>query len=173
MIRACSIALVLVFVPVAHAQDSWQFRWQKGQTLNYKIKHVTSVTEVIENTKNSSQSTLDLVNRTFQLRTCEIEIDGKLPRPCLEYHLKRCLGPCVKGLCTPEEYREAARDVRMLLEGKDKQEDYINRYGAIFGRKFKKMFNAGDWAKPLALDDRTDYMLPNPALQNTSGVEKH
>ncbi len=68
-----------------------------------------------------ARRTLDLVNRTFQLRTCEIEIDGKLPRPCLEYHLKRCLGPCVKGLCTPEEYREAARDVRMLLEGKDKQ----------------------------------------------------
>ena len=61
----------------------------------------------------------------------------------------------------------------LFLEGKDKQEDYINRYGAIFGRKFKKMFNAGDWAKPLALDDRTDYMLPNPALQKISGVEKH
>jgi hypothetical protein len=63
MIRACSIALVLVIIPVAHAQESWQFRWQKGQTLNYKIKHITSVAEVIENTKNSSQSTLDLVNR--------------------------------------------------------------------------------------------------------------
>jgi len=35
------------------------------------------------------------------LRTCDIEIDGKAPRPCLEYHIKRCLGPCVKGLCTP------------------------------------------------------------------------
>ena len=68
-----------------------------------------------------ARNTLNLVNRAFQLRTCEIEIDGKLPRPCLEYHLKRCLGPCVKGLCTQDEYQEAAADVRTLLEGKDKE----------------------------------------------------
>lgn len=68
-----------------------------------------------------ARNTLNLVNRAFQLRTCEIEIDGKLPRPCLEYHLKRCLGPCVKGLCTLDEYREAAADVKTLLEGKNKE----------------------------------------------------
>ncbi len=68
-----------------------------------------------------ARKTLNLVNRAFQLRTCEIEITGKLPRPCLEYHLKRCLGPCVKGLCTQEEYTEAAADVKVLLEGKNKE----------------------------------------------------
>lgn len=68
-----------------------------------------------------ARKTLDLVNRAFMLRTCEIEINGKLPRPCLEYHLKRCLGPCVKGLCTQEEYQEAARDVKILLDGKNKE----------------------------------------------------
>jgi excinuclease ABC subunit C len=66
-----------------------------------------------------ARRTIDLINRTFQLRTCDIEIDGKAPRPCLEYHIKRCLGPCVKGLCTPEDYQEAVRDVRMLLEGRN------------------------------------------------------
>jgi excinuclease ABC subunit C len=64
---------------------------------------------------------LDLVNRTFQLRTCDIEIDGKLPRPCLEYHLKRCLAPCVSDLCKPEEYQEAVKDAKMFLEGKNKE----------------------------------------------------
>jgi excinuclease ABC subunit C len=68
-----------------------------------------------------ARKTLDLINRAFQMRTCEIDIDGKLPRPCLEYHLKRCLGPCVKGLCTLEEYQEASRDVKTLLEGKNKE----------------------------------------------------
>src|SRR5688572_28118151 len=68
-----------------------------------------------------ARKTLDLVNRAFMLRTCEIEINGKLPRPCLEYHLKRCLGPCVKGLCTQEEYQQAARDARILLEGRNKE----------------------------------------------------
>src|ERR671939_939048 len=68
-----------------------------------------------------ARRTIDLINRTFQLRTCDIEIDGRLPRPCLEYHIKRCLGPCVKGLCAPAEYQEAVRDVRLLLEGKNKE----------------------------------------------------
>lgn len=68
-----------------------------------------------------ARKTLDLINRTFQLRTCDIEIDGKLPRPCLEYHLKRCLAPCVKGLCKPAEYEQAAQDVKLLLDGKNKE----------------------------------------------------
>lgn len=68
---------------------------------------------------NLAHKTLDLINRTFQLRTCEIEIDGKLPRPCLEYHLKRCLAPCVKNLCNADDYAQAAADVKLLLEGKN------------------------------------------------------
>ncbi len=68
-----------------------------------------------------ARRSIDLINRTFQLRTCDIEIDGRLPRPCLEYHIKRCLGPCVKGLCTPEEYAESVRDVRMFLEGRNRE----------------------------------------------------
>ena len=68
-----------------------------------------------------ARRTIDLINRTFQLRTCDIEIDGRLPRPCLEYHIKRCLGPCVKGLCTPTEYTEAVVDVRLLLEGRNRE----------------------------------------------------
>ena len=68
-----------------------------------------------------ARRTIDVINRTFQLRTCDLEIDGKAPRPCLEYHIKRCLGPCVKGLCTPDQYQEAVRDVRLLLEGRNKE----------------------------------------------------
>ncbi len=40
------------------------------------------------------------------------------PRPCLQYYIKRCLGPCVAGLTTEERYKEAARDVRLFLEGR-------------------------------------------------------
>jgi excinuclease ABC subunit C len=76
-----------------------------------------------------ARRTIDLINRTFQLRTCDIEIDGRLPRPCLEYHIKRCLGPCVKDLCKPDEYAESVRDVRMFLEGKNRElaDDYAAR----------------------------------------------
>src|ERR687883_749731 len=84
-----------------------------------------------------ARRTIDLINRTFQLRTCDIEIDGKLPRPCLEYHIKRCLGPCVKGLCTPEEYAEAVRDVRMFLEGENRE--LADEYGARMERASDEM----------------------------------
>ncbi|NNF00201.1 MAG: excinuclease ABC subunit UvrC [Pyrinomonadaceae bacterium] len=68
-----------------------------------------------------ARKTLNVINRTFQLRTCTIEIDGKLPRPCLEYHLKRCLGPCVKDLCDPEEYGQAVEDAVLFLQGKNRE----------------------------------------------------
>ncbi|MFQ3639041.1 MAG: excinuclease ABC subunit UvrC, partial [Chloracidobacterium sp.] len=68
-----------------------------------------------------AHQTLRLVNQMFQLRTCEIEIDGRRDRPCLEYHIKRCLGPCVRDLCSKAEYAEAVRDVKLFFEGKNKQ----------------------------------------------------
>ncbi len=65
-----------------------------------------------------ARHTLRLINRYFKLRTCNLPIDGTLPRPCLDYQMKRCLGPCVAGLCSKEEYQQAVEDVRLLLSGK-------------------------------------------------------
>jgi hypothetical protein len=65
MLTRCLLSLVLILSAAssAFAQGAWQFRWQKGQTLTYKVKHVTSVVEVVGNTKSATQSSLDLVNR--------------------------------------------------------------------------------------------------------------
>src|SRR5262249_53432350 len=60
-----------------------------------------------------------LITRHFQIRTCTIEIDGKLPRPCLYYDLHACLGPCVAGLTTKEAYAGAVDDVILFLEGRN------------------------------------------------------
>src|SRR5262249_54804929 len=60
-----------------------------------------------------------LITRPFQIRTCTIEIDGKLPRPCLYYDLHACLGPCVAGLTTKEAYAGAVDDVILFLEGRN------------------------------------------------------
>lgn len=68
-----------------------------------------------------ARKTIRIINRFFQLRTCSIPMDGKLERPCLEYHIERCLGPCVDGLSSPEEYQQALQDALMLLEGKTGQ----------------------------------------------------
>ena len=62
-----------------------------------------------------------MVTRHFQIRTCTIEIDGKLPRPCLYYDLHACLGPCVAGLTTQKAYEEAVQDVVLFLQGRNRE----------------------------------------------------
>lgn len=65
-----------------------------------------------------ARQTIKLVNKYFKLRTCNLEINGLQARPCLDYQMKRCLGPCVAGLCTKEQYDRAVEDVKLLLSGK-------------------------------------------------------
>ncbi len=62
-----------------------------------------------------------MITRHFQIRTCTIEIDGNLPRPCLYYDLHACLGPCVAGLTTKEAYAGAVADVVLFLEGRNRE----------------------------------------------------
>jgi excinuclease ABC subunit C len=62
-----------------------------------------------------------MITRHFQIRTCTIEIDGKLPRPCLYYDLHACLGPCVAGLTRKEAYDEAVADVILFLQGRNRE----------------------------------------------------
>ena len=50
--------------------------------------------------------------------SCTVDLTRAHPRPCLQYYIHRCLGPCVAGLVTDERYAEAARDVRLFLEGR-------------------------------------------------------
>lgn len=68
-----------------------------------------------------ARNTIKIINRHFQLRTCNIKIDGSLQRPCLEYYIKRCLAPCVTGLCNESDYSKAVQDVVLLLEGKNEE----------------------------------------------------
>ena len=62
-----------------------------------------------------------MITRHFQIRTCTLEIDGNLPRPCLYYDLHACLGPCVAGLTTKEAYDAAVADVVLFLEGRNQE----------------------------------------------------
>jgi excinuclease ABC subunit C len=64
---------------------------------------------------------MKMVQRMFQVRTCRIEIDGRLPRPCLYYDMHACLGPCVAGLTTKSAYDDAVRDVLLFLSGRNEE----------------------------------------------------
>ncbi|MGA3227563.1 MAG: excinuclease ABC subunit UvrC [Acidobacteriaceae bacterium] len=67
---------------------------------------------------NLAHRVVDLIHRSFLLPSCKVDLSRYHPRPCLQYYIKRCLGPCVEALTTPEEYREAVRDAQMFLEGR-------------------------------------------------------
>jgi excinuclease ABC subunit C len=73
----------------------------------------------------NARRTIKLINKYFRLRACNLEIDGTASRPCLDYQMKRCLGPCVDGLCTKEEYDRAVEDVKLLLSGRT--DDLVRR----------------------------------------------
>ena len=58
-----------------------------------------------------------LIHKHFLVPSCTVDLSRSHPRPCLQYYIHRCLGPCA-DLVTDERYAEAARDVRLFLEGR-------------------------------------------------------
>src|SRR5207245_1435144 len=67
---------------------------------------------------NLAYRIVDLIHRNFLIPSCNVDLTRFHPRPCLQYYIKRCLGPCVAGLTTAEAYAEAVRDVKTFLEGR-------------------------------------------------------
>lgn len=65
--------------------------------------------------------TITLINKIFPIRTCKLIIneDGQKVRPCLNYHIKKCVAPCA-GYITKERYGEMINEIMDILNGKDK-----------------------------------------------------
>jgi excinuclease ABC subunit C len=81
---------------------------------------------------NLAHRIVDVIHRTFLVPSCTVDLRRFHPRPCLQYYIKRCLGPCVQELTTPERYAQAVRDVRLFLEGR--QADLIQSLRARMAR---------------------------------------
>jgi excinuclease ABC subunit C len=62
--------------------------------------------------------TLQALQKTFQVRQCAESVFNHRSRPCLQYQIKRCSGPCVEGLITQEAYQEEVNHALLFLEGK-------------------------------------------------------
>lgn len=69
---------------------------------------------------NALRETIKIIRRVFPLATCKVNIDGKAPAPCMQFQIKRCMAPCT-GNQTKEDYHKIVRQVRMFLEGKDRE----------------------------------------------------
>lgn len=70
---------------------------------------------------NAVRETLMLLQKLFPIRQCENSVYRNRSRPCLQYQIGRCLGPCVAGLVSEEDYRQQVEYVRLFLLGKDQQ----------------------------------------------------
>jgi len=67
---------------------------------------------------NLAHRLVDVIHRSFLIPSCKVDLNRYHPRACLQYYIKRCLGPCVEGLISQEDYKQAIRDVQLFLEGK-------------------------------------------------------
>jgi excinuclease ABC subunit C len=79
---------------------------------------------------------IDLIRLVFPLRTCREPIDGKRKRPCLQYHIRRCLAPCV-GYQSEAEYDALVEEVVLFLEGR--QETLLARLQAEMDEAAERM----------------------------------
>src|SRR5271156_3506071 len=69
---------------------------------------------------NLAHRLVHFIHRHFKIPSCKVDFTRAHTHPCLEYHIHRCLGPCVEGLTTDEAYAAAVRDVKLFLEGRHK-----------------------------------------------------
>jgi excinuclease ABC subunit C len=67
---------------------------------------------------NLAHRLVDVIHRSFLVPSCKVDLSRYHPRPCLQYYIKRCLGPCVEGLISIDDYRQVIRDVQLFLDGK-------------------------------------------------------
>jgi excinuclease ABC subunit C len=67
---------------------------------------------------NLAHRLVSFIHRHFKIPSCKVDFTRTHTHPCLEFHIHRCLGPCVQGLTTDEQYAAAVQDVRLFLEGR-------------------------------------------------------
>jgi excinuclease ABC subunit C len=67
---------------------------------------------------NLAHRLVHFIHRHFKVPSCKVDLTRFHPKPCLQYHIHRCLGPCVEALTTDEAFAGAVRDTRLFLEGR-------------------------------------------------------
>jgi len=95
----------------------------------------------------SVRQTLKVLKEIFPFRSCTKNITGSAPRPCLQHHIRHCLGPCI-GAVSKDEYAEVIRQIVLFLEGK--QEKVIRELES----RMEEAARALDFEKAALLRDR-------------------
>jgi excinuclease ABC subunit C len=69
---------------------------------------------------NLAHRLVHFIHRHFKVPSCRIDFNRRHTHPCLQFHIHRCLGPCVEGLTTERDYAAAVHNVKLFLEGRHK-----------------------------------------------------
>lgn len=96
---------------------------------------------------NLAHRLVHFIHRHFMVPSCKVDLTRYHPKPCLQYHIHRCLGPCVDGLTTNDIYARAVRDVKLFLEGRhdDLARGLKERMGAAsLDMRFEEAANVRD-----------------------------
>jgi len=120
--------------------------------------------------KTAVRMLIDFVNRTFRLRSCDINIDGNFPVPCTQYFRRRCLAPCVSSICSRDEYLKIVELVKVFLA--NERQTLVSKFNATINElstlhdfenaaRYRDMIVAVDkfWNEPrkkVWLDDAID-----------------
>lgn len=67
---------------------------------------------------SDARDTMNFLNRMFMLKTCKKSLNKAESRPCLNFHIKRCMGPCIRNV-SENVYMDAVKDVVRFLEGRE------------------------------------------------------
>ncbi|MDQ6735853.1 MAG: excinuclease ABC subunit UvrC [Nitrospirota bacterium] len=114
------------------------------------------------------RETLKVIRKVFPLATCEIEINGRAERACLEFEIKRCMAPCI-GNQTKEDYHQIVKQVRMFLEGRDTE--LLDGLRA----KMQSAAEQEDFEEAARVRDRIvkiDRTLERQRVAQTSGIDQ-
>ena len=67
---------------------------------------------------NLAYRLVNFIHRSFLVPSCKVDLTRYHPKPCLQYHIHRCLGPCVQALTTDDAYAGAVKNTKLFLEGR-------------------------------------------------------
>jgi excinuclease ABC subunit C len=112
--------------------------------------------------------TASLTHKIFGVRSCKEVLNGRRPRPCLQYQIGRCIAPCVAEICSLERYRQACEDARLFLEGRT--EEVVRRLRAAMDEAAA----ADRFEEAASLRDqiRTLQRLDTPQKVTTTDIEE-
>jgi len=105
---------------------------------------------------NLAHRLVHFIHRHFLVPSCKVDLTRHHPKPCLQFHIHRCLGPCVEGLTTDDTYARAVRDVRLFLEGRHGDLAAELRARMQSASQAMRFEEAGSWRDLLATVEEMD-----------------